>query len=222
MTQAILITAYKHVDQLNHLIHYFPDEVNIYIHIDRKNQDISSQIIRHHNVFSYSKFSINWAGFNHLKAILFLSETVLKNENNAFFHLISGEDYPCAKDFNAFQNSMSFNLSYLDYFSMPYQGWNGNGGLDRVNKYHLNDVWDAKKTEDLQLMNQIVYMQTKEGILPREDFREEFKMERYGGSTWWSLNRKVLKYVIRFTQERTDFFHRFENTFCAEEIPITG
>lgn len=219
MKQAVLIMVHKNVEQLNHLINYFNDQVNIYVHVDKKSKNLLPKIVNKKNVTAISEYSINWGGFNNVKASLLLSEIALKVEENSSFHLISGEDYPCALNCESFLHITNVNSNYLDFFSLPYVNWSNNGGLDRVNKYHLNDKLDARNKEDLFLLHNFVKGQIySDVLLPRKDFTTEFELELFGGSNWWSLSRQLLQYVIEFTKKNKKIYHRFEYTFCSDEI----
>src|SRR4051812_18654329 len=96
MKQAILITAYKNINQLVDIVNYFPNNFQFYIHIDKKSKLDLTPIkrIQDKNIYISNEYVINWGGLNHLKAILLLASEALKNNENSFFHLITGEDYP--------------------------------------------------------------------------------------------------------------------------------
>ncbi|MDN5627487.1 MAG: hypothetical protein L0G16_05910, partial [Weeksellaceae bacterium] len=72
--QAILITAYKDLYSLRQLITLFGNNFNFYIHIDKKSKIDTDILKQFDNVFVSKKYEVNWGGFNHLKAILFLSK----------------------------------------------------------------------------------------------------------------------------------------------------
>ena len=40
----------------------------------------------------------------------------------------------------------------------------------------------------------------------------------YGGSTWWSLSRETLQYVINYTKKEKYLINRMKYTFCPEEL----
>ena len=40
----------------------------------------------------------------------------------------------------------------------------------------------------------------------------------YGGSTWWSLTRECVQYVVRVAETNQELFNRFRHCFCAEEM----
>ncbi|WP_203258640.1 beta-1,6-N-acetylglucosaminyltransferase [Hyunsoonleella ulvae] len=165
MKQAILITAYKDFDNLVDIICFFDNSFNFYIHIDKKSKLSREQLskiktINNVKILS-SKYKVNWGGLNHLKAILFLANKALKEHENHFFHLISGQDFPIQK----LEVFKSIGLSilpkdYLEYFIFPLKSWdNKNGGFDRIEYYHLYDIINAKRY--IKLLWRIVRIQKK-------------------------------------------------------------
>lgn len=221
MKQAILITAYTNYSHLEEIINFFDDEgFSIYIHYDNKSKvslkEISSlktqKVVKH---FS-RKFKVNWGSFNHLRCILHLAEEALKDDENTYFHLISGHDFP-AKSKIYFKEYFSQNLSnnYLNNFEVPKEGWADNGGLDRLEYYNFYDLLNAKKPEQKYRLRKIFRLQKKIGF--KRAFPKKFP-KLYGGSTWWSLNRTCLQYVIDYTKKNKRFLNRFKFTLCSEEF----
>jgi len=72
---------------------------------------------------------------------------------------------------------------------------------------------DAKKHK--KLIRKIVRLQIKLGF--KRPFYKNFP-ELYGGSTYWTLPREILTYVLNYTNENPRFLKRFSHSFCAEEI----
>jgi hypothetical protein len=215
MKQAILITAYKEIDSLMDIINSFDSNFNFYIHVDKKRKLNSSNLSNIKNVFVSTKYAVNWGGVNHLKAILLLANQALLNKDNSFFHLITGEDFP-AKSVDHFL-SLDTSKNYLHHFDMPAAHWsNENGGFDRINYYQLYDILNAKNLIEYKFIRKIESFQKR--LKMERSFPKMFPKKLYGGSTYWSLNRDALQYVINYTNENKLFLKRFNNTFCAEEI----
>jgi len=214
MRQAILITAYKDVPALIELVQSFGDGFNFYIHIDGgKNIDVSTLRV-FNNVKIYDRYKVNWAGINHLKAILLLTDEALKNEENTFFHLITGEDFPIKSKSEFLLLDQSKN--YLENFKLPNDSWAGNGGLDRLAYYYLYDLFDAKKRWGNIIIG--LFLRSQKKLKLRRTPPSIFNGALYGGSTYWSLNRGALDFVIRYTHSNPSFLRRLRYTFCAEEM----
>jgi hypothetical protein len=216
MPQAILITAYKNQNQLIDLINQFPDNYfNIYIHLDKK-----SLIDKHHfknilsikrNVTLLSKYKVNWGSRNHLKSILFLAKIALGNSQNYFFHLITGQD-KLIKSPNDLFNHLDTSKDYIQ--TVPYPvSYMPKGGRDWFEYYNFYDLLDAKK--HLKYIRIIRNLQIKFGI--KRSFDKPFP-HKYYGSTYWSLTRETLQYVIDYTHTTPFFLNRLKHTFCAEEL----
>ena len=95
MSQAIIITAYKNFEQLDFLADFFSPCFDVFIHVDKKSEEISKDKIvllnSKKNVYAIQKYNIKWGGKDHLNAILFLMDKALK-KGDSFLHVISGED----------------------------------------------------------------------------------------------------------------------------------
>jgi hypothetical protein len=216
MKQAILITTYKDFEQLIELINEFDDTFNIYIHIDKKSEVSLNNYKKLKNInnvkYLGNDFKVNWGGVNHLKAYLRLSEIALREKENSFFHLITGQDYPI-KNSDHFKSILkNTKCNYLEHFKIPSERWSG-GGIDRLENYNLYDTFNAKKS--LKWINLIVRFQ--KNINYKRSISKSLG-ELHGGSTYWSLTREVLQYVLDFTHKNKKIFKSFNYTFCAEEI----
>ncbi|RBN50310.1 beta-1,6-N-acetylglucosaminyltransferase [Flavobacterium psychrolimnae] len=220
MQQVILITAYKNYNHLEEIILFFDVDFEIYIHIDKKSKitkDELNQLKKYSQVKLVSqKYKVNWGGFNHLKSILFLAEKALKNSQNYYFHLLSGHDFPIKKltEFKEyFDNNRK--LEFINYFDVPKIGWVDNGGMDRIEYYNLYDALDAKIPKQNGLIRRLIAIQKR--LTFKRPISSKFP-KLYGGSTWWSLSRDCLQYVVNFTKNNNFVLKRFKYTLCSEEF----
>jgi hypothetical protein len=220
LKHAILITAYKDFSALENLVEKFDQNFNIYIHIDNKSSISKTRltsIINNANVKCVEQtYRVNWGGVNHLKACLLLSEIALGDSDNQYFHLITGED--CVLQNSTFfdkvvTNNSNQSCDYLDYFKIPSTNWD-QGGLDRLEYYNFFDVFNAKSTLGLKCIRVIQKIQR----IVKFKRSMNWTTQLYGGSTYWTLSRDTLQYVINFTYKNPQFLKRFSHTFCAEEI----
>jgi hypothetical protein len=220
LKQAILITAYKNYFHLEKIINFFNDDFQIYIHLDKKSLITDREVER---IESYpqvkllvQEYKVNWGGLNHLKAILYLSAMAVEDKENVYFHLISGHDYPIKSPefFKGFYQRQG-HMNFLEYFKVPFKGWGGNGGLDRLEYFNLFDVFNYKSDTELRWINKALKIQRKIGF--RRGFGINFP-EIYGGSTWWSLNRDALAYILDYQKKHPSYLRRFRYTLCSEEF----
>jgi Core-2/I-Branching enzyme len=214
MKQAVLITCYKDFEQLFDIINYFDNDFLFYIHIDKKSKIDASVLHKLNslpNVVISRKYKVNWAGRNHLLAILHLSKIALANESVFYFHFITGQDFPI-KSVDEFKTYFSKNQSksFIQNFSIPADFWK-NGGFDRIQYYSLYDVFDYFKNKNI--INFLIRLQKKMGF--KRALPSNYK-SLYGGSAYWSLSREALAYVV-FIEDR-GFLKRLRHTYAAAEM----
>lgn len=218
MKQAILIIAHKNIDQLNKFINCFDENFNIYIHLDKKSFSPKENLHRlfpQKNVKTvYAKYIVNWGGYNILRCTLFLLDVALKDKENTYFHLFSGQDYPIKKTSAFFKYiNTNQNKEFLDYHLVPYLKWEG-GSLLRYRLFYPLDVFDIKSEKGIYWIGKFVSIQKKMRI--NRTILNYFP-QIYGGSNWFSLSLKCVTYVIDYTKKNPSFFRRLRFTFAPEE-----
>lgn len=219
MKQAILITAYKNYHHLEEIIHCFDTSFELYIHIDKKSKisDLELTNLRKYDIVKLieQKYQVNWGGFNHLKSILYIAEQALENSENHYFHLITGHDFPIKTSAYFLEFFKDNNLEYLEHFSIPKIGYADNDNMDRIEYYNFYDLWDYKIHKQYEKIALAIRLQKRLG------FKRSIstKMPKlYCGSTYWSLSRECLEYVLEFTKKNKFVLNRFKYTLCAEEF----
>lgn len=221
MTHAFLITAYKDLEQLSSLIQQLKHRDSyIYIHIDKKSKqlldNLKDKFSPKDNVFVISDpVKVNWGGFSHLQAILLLINEAKKNPLPNYFHLISGQDFPITSR-TAFDSFFEANAGkeFLSYAKMPDSQWE-DGGLKRIDYYHLNDILDPKKYLFPRLNGRFLRLQK---FLHMKRKYPTYIKDFYGGGTWWSLSRNSITEICSFTTQHPSFADWFKNTHCSEEV----
>jgi hypothetical protein len=219
MKQAILVTAYKNYNHLERIICFFNDDFKIYIHIDGKSSISNPELLKLKNFNNVElvvqKYRVNWGGLNHLKSILYLSEKALENKEIKYFHLISGHDFPIKSSSDFFTFFKNKNVQFINCFEVPFKGWVDNGGLDRLEYYSPYDLFNWKNEFQRKIIKKLIKFQKEKGF--KRGFSSRIP-KLFGGSTWWSLNRGCLEYVINFTKTNKFLLRRFKHTFCSEEF----
>ena len=213
MRQAILITAYRDIDQLCRLVDFFDEDFSIYIHLDKKCKDDSSRLVNRDNVFLYRKFAVEWGDYRHLKAIVLLMEEALKGTAD-YFHLITGSDYPTMPliRFKAFcQEHCDDN--YLEHFPLPHSEWGPEGGLNRIQYWWLRP--NSTRSKGAWVTRKFVNLQRRMGIKRGFNY---FDGKIYGGGTYWSVSRKAVQVAVNYMVAHPDYLRRFRMTSIAEEI----
>lgn len=218
MRQAILITAYHDMPQLERLVGYFDDDFDIFIHIDRRcHEAVPGSLLSSHRHL-YNRYRVHWGSTRHLDAILFLMRKALQLPEVSYFHLITGSDYPkpTLDAFKAFCSTHEHD-NYFEYFPLPRTGWDNNGGLDRI-RYRWLQPWlrpSARHTLGYRINTLQVKLQRKLGLCRSFDY---FDNHIYGGGTYWSLSRQAVEYLVQYLDQHPDYLRRFRHTAIAEEI----
>lgn len=220
MKQAILITAYKNLPQLNDLLDSFDDNFVFYIHLDRKSNvsqtEINQLAGRSGVKYLSQKYKISWGGVNHLHAILELLEEANKEQNISHFHLITGQDFPIKSnaDIVSFLRANPDKI-FMEYNLLPYHKW-FEGGFERLNLYNLNDWFYGRDGIGRSIVMGFKAIQKRLGI--KRGYPTSFPKQIYGGSTYWTLNKASVDYVFDYLSRYPEYLKRFKWTFCAEEV----
>lgn len=216
MKQAILITAYKDLDFLKEVISFFDDDFAFFIHIDKKCKEDIAGLSQIKKVYLFNNYHIEWGGSNHLMAILMLIREAYKRNEYAYFHLITGSDFPVKPlaEFKDFFEKHK-NENFMEYFSLPRASWGEDGGLKRIRYYWfgLNRVDVRGRFRELIRLS----LRIQKKLKINRKFRY-FDGKLWAGGTYWSLSHNALETFIRFIDENPGYIRRFRCTSIGEEI----
>jgi hypothetical protein len=219
MKHGILISAYKNLNHIEEIIDFFNDDFRFYIHIDKKSQLSEAEIEKLKKnkkvAFVSRQYVTNWGGTHMLKSILLLIKEVLKDPAIEYIHLISGGDFPI-KSSTYFTEYFTKNKGkeFIENFSLPSTRW-ADGGMNRVLMYNLYDQFNGKSYSGSRIITTTQKLQKLFGIKRK---LASTLPPLYGGSTWWSLSRECLSYVIEYTETKPELLERLRYSFCSEEI----
>jgi len=216
---AIILVAYKNLEQILEYIDLLDEDFYFYIHVDAKS-NISEERIANlrqsKNVRLIEKtFKVNWGGKSFIDILLYLAKEAMKDPNIKYIHTSSEADLPLQspkyiKDFFIKNDGKQF----LDIFSLPDDRW-PNGGLDRFNKYNFYDQFNAKTKIGFKMIMCLLKIQNIIGI-NRNITKNAPPL--YGGSTWLSLSHSCMEYAVNYADENPKFMNSLKNTFAPEEI----
>lgn len=117
--QAYLITAYKDFAAVYELASFLCEYDKVYIHVDQKSREIGSDEIGRLNALpnceAYSEYTIAWGGYTHVQAILSLMKRAVADEEVAYMHLLTGEDFLLQSPETLHRMFVKENRIYLSY-----------------------------------------------------------------------------------------------------------
>ena len=214
MRQAILITAYRDMPQLQRLVEWFDTDFELFIHLDKRCQEDISWMNGQSSLHLYRRYAVEWGDYRHLKAILLLMREAYCHTDLEYFHLITGSDYPIPPlaQFKAFCEAHRTD-NYLEHFPLPHADWGKEGGLNRINYYWLSP--NSTRSKGALLIRKLVNLQRRFGI--KRGFKY-FNGKLYGGGTYWSVSREAIKVALDYLDKCPDYLRRFRHTSIAEEI----
>lgn len=196
---AILVLAHKPTEYIYTLAKQQP-EVNFYIHFDKKSQGLPLETkLSNINILD-DRVSVYWAGFSQVEATLRLMKYAYQNEENYYFHLISGEDVllidfeKMEKEWETIYNN---NILIKCYESKRHRY------RVRFDTPHADTKWQRSFLgKVLTKLTQLI------------DFVIPTKMPCLFGSQWFSVQRHHLVYLLNLSEDYVSFFQK---KLCPDE-----
>ena len=190
---ALLIQAHQDISYFIKLAKIQPN-VNFYVHMDAKsNYFPNAETTQLANVFLLKdRITVRWGGFSQIEATLKLFETAFANEDNAYFHLLSGEDV------------------VLQPFEVIEKQWQHQFGFQAMMtceiapQYAYRFIMDSPHADSdwqRQLTGKII-TKLQQGVAKIKPYHSPI----YFGSQWFSVTREDWEKIVPFTDEYSDFF----------------
>lgn len=197
----------------------YSERVNIYIHVDKKAYSAFSTIMAKYesmdNIHFFSRYNIHWGGIQMVDAEKALLEYALKDEDNFYFHLLSGVDFLCRplnELFDFFDNKENQYKEYIE--CVPVNAiWSDERIRSRFFCWNIHDLIDTRKWH-LGLLNR--YLSHMQWFLHirRKAFPYPVLM---GGSQWWSLSLKGAQVLFEAMND-LNIRKRFCYTYAPDEL----
>lgn len=215
--QAIMIVAHKNPEQILELCSLLKPEFNIYVHFDTKcplSQD-NINAFKKMNVNVYSKYSVKWGSYSICKAELLILKEALKNKDNAFFHLISGQDWP-VKRISELKNFYKDNENiYLTCEPTEKITKNNERIIWWYKFYYCYDLINRRSIYGKAIHRILIFVQRllhidKLRTLPKE-------LAIYSGSQWFDMPRHCVEYCLDYVDKHPEYEKFFSTSFCSDE-----
>ena len=190
---ALLIQAHQDISYFIKLAKIQPN-INFYVHMDAKSDYFpDAETAQLANVFLLKdRITVRWGGFSQIEATLKLFETAFANEDNAYFHLLSGEDVvlqPFEVIEKQWQQRFDFQAMMTCEIAPQY------AYRFIMDSPHADSDWQR------QLTGKII-TKLQQGVAKVKPYHSPI----YFGSQWFSVTRADWEKIVPFTDEYSDFF----------------
>ena len=216
MKHAYLILAHGSYTLLQRLVSAIDDERNdIFIHIDRKQQELPPLQVKYSRLFLLNKerISVFWGDVSVVAAEFSLMNFAHKQGKYAYYHLLSGVDLPLKSqnDIHTF-----FEAHQGKEFIGFYEGADLSASLVRkVQRYHLF-AQDFRGSGLVFLAKRIVralIIRIQELLGIKRHTNTRFAK----GTQWWSLTGTLIEQLL---SKQDEILSLYKYTFCSDEIAI--
>jgi len=222
MKLAVLIQCHKCPEQINRLLDVMKsDEVDFYIHVDRKS-DIADEIEKRADVHILPperRVDVMWGGFSQVEATLNLLDEALITGGYDYYFLISGQDFPVRPIRELIEFLENDNgANYVDLFPSLNNGLCKQNNLDKRNQIVYGDriMGRGKFARIMRRLWVAVtggYGRTF-GIFRRKNV---LNLKFYFGSQWWCLSKDFVEYATEHLAKTPQYAEFFRKASCPDE-----
>lgn len=213
---AYLLLVHKNPEQVNMFIKQLLDygDCDIYIHVDKKNETICEDILKHDRVVVCSEYNVRWGSFEICKAALRLMKLAQERDNGyTHFYFGSGQDLLVK---NGLYDHLANNPENI-FLRINREVKNKDRASSR---YRVN--WPKKLMirNDMHIYRFIrigIQLLCKMGIVlfrNKKKLSEDIKF--YEGRTWFIAPKAVLEYILDYIDKHTDYKDFWENSLASD------
>lgn len=221
IVQAVLILAHKNLDQVIELCNTLNSFFNVYVHVDNKCQITTEQRRKLKDVSSYysNKYNVKWGSYSIVRATIMLMNEALKNEDNQYFHLISGQDWPLRSPQEIFDYYENNNSIYMNYFKSIDIVKSGEKLIWWTRFYFNYDYVNRRSLFGKIYHRFLIRGQRilKINKLKRFGIQDNYM---YSGEEWIDIPRDALEYALSEYERRKELQKIFSSSFCSDEMWI--
>lgn len=219
---AFMIGCYKFPDYLEEFIDSLDGpRSNFYIHVNKENfeefESLRIKMKNRRNILFVPSIRVIWGGMTLLKSLCIMMNEAIKDEDNAFFHFLTGQDalvQPLDKLYQFFDNNSDKNFLSISKVIDPISDSKAKE-LDWILYYHTYD-WFNNRGNLFGRLSEKVFV----GIQQVFGFKRKLMVEKiYKGAGWFSLNRNAAQILVNAMNNRKDM-KKWSNCFATEEIFI--
>lgn len=208
---AFLIIAHEHPDMLRRLVASLDDPENdIFIHIDRKVDRCSFEVVTRHSSIGILEDPIDgrWGDFSLVDIEFRLLDAAVSKGDYDYLHLISGVDYPLmpTRKIRDFCNAHK-GKEFIGFAQEAYPG-----ELQWRSQHWFLFPSDFKTSSLMKKATRAVFARLQSLVCFRR-----CPLEIKKGSQWWSISGKFARYIL---SEEPRIRKWFSHTYCPDEMVV--
>ncbi len=213
---AYLLVVHKNPDLVNEFIAQLLQngDCDIYIHIDKKNESISKDIVRNEHVFVCSEYEVRWGSFEIVKAAIELMRAAnAADKGYTHFYFGSGQDLLVKKGLYGHLADNPEKIFMQIYREVTKR--------DRASaRYRIR--WPRKYMirNDRHFYRFVrIWMQMlcKIGIVCHPNRIElNNPVKFYTGSTWFIAPIEVMRYILDYIDDNPDYCMFWEDSLASD------
>jgi hypothetical protein len=226
MKHAYLVQCHSNFEQLKLLIDVVHIENDIYVHVDRKSENLYNRLKDEYsnsaNIFIIdNRVKTYWNHYSQVQASIFLMEEAVKKDYD-YLSLISGSCFPIKKD-------SEFKETLVNNFGKEFISCCVISDLKESNflnpyyrKVYLSRFWNISGRKDIKLIKYICNF--LEVLMFLLHIRKNSSLINYldgkdiiYGSQWFTLTSKAIKFLLKEVSEK-NFLNMWKFTTSADEL----
>ena len=215
MKVAFLMQCHKNPKQINLLLKALKHpQVDVFIHVDSKNENIREDIEKNDGVYLLPKkdcVDVQWAQFSQVKATLNLLNAAISRGGYSHYFIISGQDFPI--------KSIGEIVKFLS--ERKDENFIDCALIKRFEK--RNDIYFPR-----MVIGRRIWQKILKGILVYSTggWNQTFSIikrlkpanvQYYFGSQWWCLNDAMVKWIYNFLENYPEYIKLFKHSLCPDE-----
>lgn len=218
---AFLLMIHENPEQINlflqQLLAYEHSE--IYIHIDKMNLHIKSQLLVHERIHILEE-SIHgkWGDYAQIEMIDMLLRSSYEHGHHDYYSLHSGCDLAIrpVKEYAAYLAQVK---RYAFYHGprLPRKNWGHGGGLERIAlTYPPSFRKKYPYKHPMRYLRALYQIGYEKGIIKGKPIPEQYQF--CGGSEWFTICEEALIDYIDFLKQHPDYDQLFREALAGDEI----
>lgn len=216
--QAVLIIAHRDFEQVYRLAKKLLPTFNVYIHFDKKMPLTNEQakLLAASKIEWISEVDVNWGSWSIGEVAVRLFKLALLNEDNTYFHLISGQDWPSANVQDIYNFYEQTDKIYMTYELAKDVKIAGEKIVWWQQLYYNYDKI-KRRTKFGKLYHRVILALQ---LLLRVNKLKKLgiELEIYHGANWVDIPRDALEYSIEYFDSHPKFRKMLETGCFSDEF----